>query len=156
MKMTRDRIMKISCAVCGSRHKQFLTLSCGADVIGYAKVCCDCGHIKRYVRRVGKDVSSPENTFHLTNMIKSDYTISNIECGTSKAFCRDRKCKYWIDYRKDPHYHFGKEPGNYGCNSSKKHDHCKHHKKHHNNHGNNSVYKPSFCKENNSKIKKYV
>lgn len=159
MKRIREKIKKIPCAVCGSRHKQLLTLSFEDEIIGHATACCDCGHIERYVLRNKKEISSPRDHFHLTSMIRNDYTISNVECGSFRALCKDRNCKYWVDYKKDPHYHFGKDPNNYGCNPPKHnhYGHCDKHKKPCKDHNKgNSVYKPSYGKDGNKKVKKYV
>lgn len=143
VKMTRDRISKLRCIACGSTDKRIALLKSGKVSIGFATICCNCGHMHKYVFR-NKERSLDE--FNIACMLKGSFTINEIKCGSKYAFCPNKQCPYW---KGEPTKHTPSK------NHHKHNEGEKHHKDRYKNNEKKPVYTPSYVPENNvNKVRK--
>ena len=89
------RVTKLKCLSCGCRDKRVAILNSKLTQkrIGFATICCNCGHIKRYnFRRTKEWKGKLLNNSEIVEMLQNQIYVSEIFCVIPDMFCPNKGC----------------------------------------------------------------
>ena len=95
MPLNRFRVTKLKCLSCGCRDKRVAILNSKITQkrIGFATICCNCGHIKRYIFRRKKGWRGKLlNNNEIVEMLENRIYVSEIFCAIPDPFCPNYEC----------------------------------------------------------------
>lgn len=100
----KERLYKLHCPTCDSREKVLAIVRSHGSDVGFFTICCNCGHIAKYVLRDYENIMSVLDEHNMTAMLTGEFEIDEYRCGTNQPYCPRKDCPYYDGHSHHAHY----------------------------------------------------